>query len=206
MRQTQIFFCMVLCVFILAQIGQAQTITGAITGAVVDPSGAAIANVKIVATNTSTGLTYPTQSNEAGVYNLLFLPIGNYTLSGEATGFKKITLGPFRLEVDQTARVDLKMQVGNITEIVEVSSIAPVLQTEITQTGDVISSSAASELPLNGRNFLSLTLLVPGVVTPNPSSFNSPSRQFSGGRPYVNGNREQTNNFLLDGIDIDDPI
>lgn len=206
MKAKALFFCGLVIFMVSAHTAWAQTITGVITGTVVDSSGAAVPNVKIVATNVGTNLTYPTESNDAGIYNFPFLPIGNYTVSAEASGFKKVELGPFKLEVGQTARVDVKMQVGNVAETVQVTAIAPVLQTETTQTGDVITSTTATELPLNGRNFLSLTLLIPGAITPNPGSFNNPSRQFSGGRPYVNGNREQTNNFLLDGIDIDDPI
>lgn len=109
--------------------------------------------------------------------------------------FKKSTLGPFRLEVNQTARVDIQLQVGATTETVEVTAAAPVLQTESASTGDTITSTQATAIPLRGRNFMSLTLLVPGSITPNPGSFDGPGRSFGGGRPYVNGNREQTNNF-----------
>src|SRR5438128_11773173 len=98
------------------------------------------------------------------------------------------------------------MEVGAVTESVDVTEAASVMQTETAQTGDVISSTQATALPLNGRNFISLTLLVPGAITPYPNAFNNPSRSFGGGRPYVNGNREQSNNFLLDGVDINEPI
>src|SRR5437762_4673398 len=98
------------------------------------------------------------------------------------------------------------MEVGAITESVDVTEVAPVMQTETAETGEVISSTQATTLPLNGRNFVSLTLLVPGSITPYPNAFNNPSRSFGGGRPYVNGNREQANNFLLDGVDINEPI
>jgi len=192
--------------FLLASLGLAQTITGTITGTVSDPSGAVVPNVKLTATSTGTNLAHNTDSNAAGVYNLLFLPIGSYTLSAEASGFKKSVIGPFRLEVGQVARLDVKMEVGEVTQAVEVTDFAPILQTETTQTGDVISGTQIDKMVLNGRNFLSLTLLVPGAVTPNPGSFTSPSRAFGGGRPYVNGNREQTNNFLLDGVDINETI
>src|SRR5436190_22988241 len=84
----------------------AQTTTGAITGTVTDPSGALIPNVKITATNTATNVANTTQTNEAGVYNFPFLALGDYTVAAEAQGFKKTLLGPFRLEVNQTARID----------------------------------------------------------------------------------------------------
>src|SRR5229473_2610689 len=189
----------------LVSIGMAQTITGSITGTVTDSTGAVVPNVTITATNTSTNLKYDTKTNEAGVYNLQFLPIGQYSLSTEAAGFKKTVLGPFGLETNQIARIDISMVVGQVSERVEVTAVSPILQTESAQTGAVITAKDAADLPVNGRNFTQLTLLVPGAVTPNPGSFTGP-RQFGGGRPYVNGNREQSNNFLLDGVDINEPI
>ncbi len=206
MRERVSILAACLALFVSVQAVSAQTITGAITGTVTDSSGAVVPNVKVTATNVDTNLAYTALTNDAGVYNLVFVPVGSYTVAAEAPGFKKITLEPIRLEVNRTARVDISMEVGQVTEAVEVTGIAPILQTETTQTGDVITSTQATDLPLNGRNFLSLTLLVPGAITPNPNSFTSPSRSFGGGRPYVNGNREQTNNFLLDGVDINESI
>src|SRR5438309_4558724 len=86
----------------------AQTTTGAITGTVMDASGAIVPNVKVTATNTATNVANATQSNDAGLYNFSFLQAGNYTLTAEAQGFKKAVLGPFALEVNQTARLDVK--------------------------------------------------------------------------------------------------
>jgi hypothetical protein len=173
-----------------------QTITGSVTGTVADPSGAVIPNAKITATNLETNLTYNTVSNSAGVYNLLFLPIGQYNLTVEATGFKRVVQGPFKLETDQVARIDPKMEVGEVTQSVDVGAVAPILQTEATQTGGLITGQNVSTLPLAGRAVIGLTLLMPGSVTPSGNS----------GRPYTNGNREQSNNFLLDGVDINEAI
>src|SRR5947199_1109329 len=128
----------------------AQTITGSITGTVTDPSGAIVTNVKIVATNVGTNITHTAQTNEAGVYNLVFLPVGQYTVSAEAKGFKRTVLGPFALEVNQIARVDVKMEVGEITQSIEITSVAPILQTESTATGETLTSSKLSTMPLNG--------------------------------------------------------
>jgi hypothetical protein len=192
------------CLF--AGLSQAQTITGTITGQVSDPSGAAIPNAKVTATHAGTNVSTSAESNEAGIYSLLFLPVGSYTVSVEQPGFKRTVLGPFQLEVNQTARVDVALQVGQVTEQVEVTAVAPVLQTETATTGDTISASHATNIPLKGRNFASLTLLVPGTITTNPSSMEGVGANTGGGRPYVNGNREQTNNFLLDGADINESI
>ena len=185
----------------------AQTITGSITGVVTDPSSSVIPNVKIVATNAGTNLAYPTTTNDAGVYNLVFLPVGRYTVSASAQGFKQALLGPFALDVNQIAKVDVKLEVGEVTQSVEITGIAPVLQTESTATGDSLTAEKLSSIPLNGRNFASLTMLIPGAISTSPNAMNTSGRvQGSGSRPQVNGNREQTNNFLLDGIDNNDSI
>jgi hypothetical protein len=185
----------------------AQTITGSITGTVTDPSGAVVTNARVVATNVETGVTHGTNTNEAGVYNLVFLPVGQYTVTSEAKGFKKMVLGPFALEVNQIAKVDVKMEVGEISQSIEIAGVAPILQTESTQTGAALTADTVSSIPLNGRNFASLTQLIPGAISTSPNAMNTSGRvQGSGSRPQVNGNREQTNNFLLDGIDNNDSI
>ena len=198
------FLFAVVFLLLLAQAGAAQTVTAALSGTVTDTTAAVVPGVAVTARNAGTNLTYTTRTNAAGVYDLLFLPIGSYEVTAEAAGFKRVVLGPFQLEVNQRARVDIQLEVGALTESVEVRDIAPILQTDSSQTGDTISATQASSLPLNGRNIASLTLLMPGVVTPNPGSFNNPGRAFSGGRPYVNGNREQTNNFMLDGVEVNE--
>ena len=194
--------CLTLILALASPFAAAQTITGAFTGTLADPSGAVIPNAKVTATNTGTNVAYTAQSNAAGVYNLLFLPIGAYNLAAEVKGFKKGTAGPFSLQVNQVARVDFKLEIGDTSQTVEVTTAAPVLQTETTQTGESLGTKQLTEIPLKGRNFVSLTLLVPGAVSPQPDAMNG---RF-GARPYVNGNREQTNNFMLDGVDVNDSI
>jgi hypothetical protein len=198
------FFPTVLCLLGIGISANAQTITGAFTGTVTDQSGAVVPNVKVTATSTGTNVAQKSTTNESGIYNLLFLPAGDYTLAAEVAGFKKATLGPFHVDVNQTGRVDIKMEVGDTSQSVEVAAVAPILQTESTQTGETISSEKLTSLPLNGRNFAALTLLTPGAITTNPKSLNSSNRL--GSRPFVNGNREQTNNFSLDGVDVNDSI
>ncbi|HEY3128910.1 MAG TPA: TonB-dependent receptor [Acidobacteriota bacterium] len=195
-----------LLLFVFLTSVAAQTITATVTGTVMDASGAVIPGVQVVATNEGTNISYSALSNDAGVYTIPFLPVGTYVITGELSGFKKAVTNPIKLEVGQIARVDIKLELGEISQQVNVVGLAPILQTETTSVGDVITGSTTVSLPLNGRNFQQLTLLVPGVITPNVSSFTSPSRAFSGGRPYVNGNREQGNNFLLDGVDMNETI
>lgn len=191
----------------IARMLSAQTTTANINGTVTDPSGAVVPNVKVTATNVGTNVTYSSTSNESGVYNILFLPVGQYSVSAESSGFKRIVQGPFTLEVNQIARVDIALQVGDTTQSVEITGVAPILQTDSTSTGDVLTSTRLSSIPLNGRNFASLTQLIPGAISTSPNAMNTSGRlQGSGSRPQVNGNREQTNNFLLDGIDANDSI
>src|SRR5262245_60250769 len=182
-----------------------QTYTATVTGTVSDPQGASVPKVKVVATNQGTKLEYTAQTSDSGVYTIPFLPVGVYVLTVESTGFKKLVSNEITLEVNQTARVDLQLQVGGVNEIVNVQGVSPVLQTENVMVGQVITGNTTTALPLNGRNFQQLTLLVPGTINPNPGGFNTVG-QGAQGRPYVNGNREQGNAFLLDGISVDETI
>src|SRR5947207_8377546 len=160
-----LFASAVLLVFV--SISSAQTTTAAITGTVTDPSGALIPNVKVTARNNATNIANTARTNEAGVYNFPFLASGDYTVSAEIEGFKKVVLGPFRLEVNQTARVDPKLEVGALSESVEVGEIAPVLQTEGTQTGEVISATELTDVPLKGGNFAIRSVLAVGNISTN---------------------------------------
>lgn len=185
--------------------GLAQTYTATVTGTITDQAGAAVPGAKVTAVNQGTKLEYNAQSSDSGVYTIPFLPVGTYVLTIEANGFKKLVSNEIVLEVNQTARINLSLQVGGVTDTVNVTDVAPVLQTESVTVGNVITGNTTTALPLNGRNFQQLTLLVPGTINPNPGGFNSVG-QGAQGRPYVNGNREQGNAFLLDGISVDETI
>src|SRR5215813_3355536 len=156
-----------------------------------------IPNSSVTATNVESGREWQTRTNEAGIYNLPALPPGQYTLTVEVPSFKRLVTNPITLEVNQTARIDLTLELGGVAETVEVKDLAPLLQTENTQVGAVVSGNTTVNLPLNGRNFAQLTLLAPGVVTYAISDYTNGN----GGRPLVNGNRAQANNFRLDGMD-----
>ena len=180
---------------------RAQEVSAGITGHVTDPSGGAIVDAKVTATDLDRGTDWPTTTNIDGIYAFPRVPIGRYSLKIEAKGFKTSLNPQIVLEVNQRARLDITMEVGAITESVSVTGEAPMLQTDTTQVGSVISSDLIANTPLISRNPVALTLLVAGVTTPDPASFNSGMRTTGGGRPYVNGNREESNNFLLDGVD-----
>jgi hypothetical protein len=144
-------------------------------------------------------------SNAAGNYTVTSLPVGSYIVKAELSSFKTAATKPIQVEAMQIVRIDFKLELGSLEETVEVSGESPVLQTESATVGEVISGTTLTALPLNGRNTGQLSLLLPGVVTPNPSSFTA-IRNFGSGRPFVNGNREQTNNYTIDGVDMNESI
>jgi hypothetical protein len=178
-----------------------QDISSKITGTVTDASGAVISGATVTARDTSRGTAYPTQTNSAGVYYLSPLPIGDYTLTVTATGFSTAQRPSFSLAMDQTARIDIAMTVGQASQTVEVSSAPPLLQTDQTFMSTTLDATANVTLPLATRNYNQLTLLSPGAVSLNPGAFTGSQASFQVGRPYINGNREQVNNYILDGMD-----
>ncbi len=187
---------------ILSQPLQAQQVTAAITGRVSDPSDAAIPGAKVTAKDTARGTVWTTETNYEGVYNLPRVPVGTYEIRVEAPGFQTAVRPPIELVLNQTARVDVQMKLGQVTQTVEVTGAPPLLSTDTMQLGTVIGSQTNEALPLATRYYVELTLLAPGTVHPNPSEMTAGTGSgFGAGRPYVNGNREQANNFLLDGLD-----
>jgi len=183
-----------------------QEVTGAVTGTVTDPSGAAVPGAQITAKDTLRGTVWPTQTNGAGVYNLPRLPVGSYTIQAETTGFATAVRPAFEIEMNQVYRVDFELKVGAVSQTVDVTSAPPLLQTDTMQVGLVTSSDFNVNLPLPTHNFVELTLLTPGVTTPNPTTLESGQRTYFSGRTYVNGNREEGNNLLLDGIDNNETL
>ncbi len=178
-----------------------QQVTAAITGKVTDPNNAPITSAKVTAKDLARGTVWTTETNSEGVYNLPRVPVGSYEIRVEAQGFKTAVNPSIRLELNQTARVDVTMEVGEFIQTVDVSGGAPLIQTDTTQLSTVIDSRTNVALPLASRNYIQLTLLAPGSVNPNPGSLTGAGTTANSGRPYINGNREQANNFLLDGMD-----
>src|SRR6476469_6176210 len=178
-----------------------QEVTASIVGTVTDPSGAPLKDADVTATDTERGTVLSTKTNDAGAYNITRVPVGSYTVKISAPGFQTAVHSGIVLVLNQTARIDMQMKLGQVSETVEVTGSAPILQTERTEVSTIIDSNTNEALPLATRNYVQLTLLAPGAVTPNPGSFNNGDNTASGGRPYINGNREQANNFILDGMD-----
>ncbi len=183
-----------------------QTITANVGGTVTDSTGSVIAGATVTATNVDTNVAVTTTSNQDGIYTIRFLQIGRYKISITDNGFSSSTTAPFSLEVGQDAKVDAKLTVGKVNDTVVVTSASPILNTEDPSTGASITAAQATELPLQARNFSSLTTLVAGSVATSPSNANNVGRPTYNSGFFINGNREQTNNYTLDGVDINDAI
>src|SRR5437588_6155508 len=197
-----VLVCLPLVLLLYGTSAFAQEVTASVTGTVTDPSGAALAGATVTARSMERGLTYTAVTNDSGIYRIAQLPVGTYELKFEKSGFATASHSAFVLTLNQIARIDVAMKVGQVSETVEVTSAAPVLETDVTQVDTIINAATNDNLPLASRNYAQLTLLAPGSVSTDPSSFNNGNNTGGyGGRPLINGNREQANNFLLDGMD-----
>src|SRR5713101_10154854 len=193
--------------FLVAAPAICQTF-GEISGQVADSTGGAIPGAKITATNVNTNAMRSAVSNGAGIYTFPSLQPGVYNVRVEKSGFKAVTRTSVQLEVQQSARLDFELPLGQVSESVEVSAEAALLSSENATVGTVIDNQRIVELPLNGRNFLSLVALAPNVSYGFPSAGQAGSRQ--GGlraaqSSSVAGQRANFNHFTLDGVENTDP-
>jgi hypothetical protein len=179
----------------------AQEVTAAVTGTITDPSGAPIVGAKVTASDVDRGTAFSGETNGDGVYYITRVPVGTYTLRVEANGFRTAEHSAFALVLNQVARLDIAMTVGPVTQTLEVTGTPPLLETDTTEISTHIDHVVTEDIPLLTRNYGELTLLTPGAVSTNPGAFTSGQNTFQVGRPYINGNREQTSNYILDGID-----
>jgi hypothetical protein len=170
-----------------------------LSGEIRDPSGASVATVVVTARGTDTNVTRSTVTNQSGVYTLVGLAPGRYQLTAEAPGFKREVRNDLTLQVAQDARIDITLQLGAVTDVVNVTEQAPVTDAETAQTGTVIDNTKVVELPLNGRQFYNLALLVPGA---NLAAENS-TTGYRGGF-NVSGRAETQNNHTVNGFDNND--
>src|SRR5271165_5324038 len=171
-RFSRIGFSLVILLglFGVMQSGSAQQVTAAITGTVVDPAGAPISGATVTASDTERGTVYTAKTNDSGVFNFTRIPIGNYEVRATASGFETAVQPPFTLVLNQTARLEFKMRVGAVSQNVEVTSEVPQLQTDTTQVSTLIDSNAVNNIPLATRNYIELTLLSPGSISPDPAA------------------------------------
>jgi len=189
----------ILAALLLALAGYSQRVTGTITGAVTDTSGAAIAGVEVRLSNTQTGLSRSAKSDEEGGFRFLVLQPGVYTLDVSQTGFKAVRRDSIVVEADRSLAVPVRLEVGAVTEVVEVTGGTALLEPNTSSLGTVMDSRKVEDLPLNGRNPLGLANLIPtvrgigffgGQVL---SSWRLAAISIGGGPPLANG-------FLVDGI------
>ena len=177
----------------------AQQITGSIRGTVVDPVGASVQGASISAIQVETGLTRSAMTNRSGEYVLLELPVGHYRLQATAKGFQSYIQLGIVLDVNETATVPVRLLVGSETQKIEVQSDAQLIQATVTSLGKTVSERDVLELPLNGRNFSQLGLLQPGVAPLTPGLAEAGGSLRDGQAYAVNGQRPESNNFLIDG-------
>lgn len=189
--------CTVLSVLMLLLVclplARCQRITASLNGTVKDTNGAVIPNASVSAINTGTNVVSHAQTNGEGVFEINNLNPGPYNVTVSASGFKQLVHTGLVLNVDQTANLDLALEVGATTETVEVTSAEPLLEAQTSDVGQVIGTKSIENLPLNQRNPLALVLLVPGVT-------GSVGSNFTGLQFNVNGGRSGTTDVLLDGV------
>src|SRR5213083_2005503 len=160
----------VFAIAISAAAASAQQTSATLTGTITDPAGAVVANVTITATNLATNAVRETRTDDTGRYTHPFLPAGDYSVTAVANGFQTQKIDRITLQVQQTARIDMQLRIGNVTETVNVEAYAVVLQTDNATVGAVIDGAKIVDLPLNGRNFVQLAQLIPGVQAGTPGS------------------------------------
>jgi len=206
MRRTAALFLLAVCLPVFAY---AQA-TGAVAGLVSDESGAVMPGVTIEVTNIGTGISRTAVSGGDGYYSVPQVAPGTYSVRASLSGFKEVTHTGIIVSVGDTSRVDFKLAVGGVQENVTVNGAAPLVETAHATLGITIDQQKVVELPLNGRNFAQLGTLIPGVLAPpsglggsngdaTPGGFGAATASYN-----VNGMRNQSNNFLIDGTNNND--
>jgi hypothetical protein len=177
----------------------AQTVVGRISGTVTDASGAVVANASVTATNTATNLTRTATTDGSGFYTVTNLPAGNYTVTAEQVSFKKAVQEGISLTADGRLTVDIALEAGQVTETVQITtSVGETVNTTSGEVARVIDSQQVTNLALNGRNYIQLLSLVPGVALINDDQLEL-TTSLATGNQSINGNRGQTNNVTIDG-------
>jgi hypothetical protein len=191
-------------------LARAQSVTATLVGTVFDASNAAVPQPKISLTNKGTNEIRTVVGSERGDYTIPNLLPGFYQLAAEHEGFRRTVVGEFELLVNQTARVDVVLQVGAVADTVEVTGAAPLVESETSAVGQVVQRNLISDLPIKGRAVFDLALLTPATVPTNPNSYLASVRPMPGGMAApafsAAGGRDNSNGYLVDGVDAIDPI
>jgi hypothetical protein len=200
------FILLLMLSVVSATMANAQS-TAVLNGTVMDASGAAITGAKVIAMNQSTGVQVTSQTDSSGAYLFPSLPIGTYKIEVSASGFQKGVIADLRLQVATTATQNVQLKIGQVSEQVEITADAAIVDTTTTSVGQVINDKTVQEIPLNGRHFTDLSLLTPGTVTPPQNGFlSAPLRGQGSFGINTAGQREDTTNWLVNGINLNDPV
>ena len=203
MNRRVLMICTVLALCVTG-LAFGQAVSGTILGTVTDGTGAIRPGAKVTVLNEGTGLTRTMPADQNGEYSFPSLPTGRYTVMAEVTGFRTLALSNIELGVDQRARIDLKLEIGTISETMTVEGKTPLVQTSSSELGTTVTHEQIEALPLNGRNFVNLTRTIPGVLRgiPGANIDGAGSLAWRASASFsANGQRPRDNNFMLDGVD-----
>ncbi|MGB8773288.1 MAG: TonB-dependent receptor, partial [Terriglobales bacterium] len=195
------FRLLVICTFLMSSILVAQSFRGGIVGTVSDVSGASVADAQVTATNSGTGLVRQATTDGNGNYTFTELPLGTYSVTVVKQGFRTETATKIQVAVEGPQRANVTLTPGRVEEKVEVEAVVPLVETSSNTLGGTIQANQIEDLPINGRDYMKMLTLVPGAAADAGGAADSPG---SFGVFSVNGNRGRSNNFLLDGTDMND--
>lgn len=185
---------------------QAQS-EGTIQGTVLDAQGATVAGAKVTVRNLATALERSAVTDTSGIFSFPALPAGKYRIEIRKDGFQTLAIGSFTLDVATVAAKNYTLQVGQVAETMEVTTEAPVVEAATMTVGQVINQNTVQDIPLNGRHFVDLALLIPGTVTPPQNGFLTAPLRGQGSFAYnTAGNREDAINFMINGINLNDMV
>src|SRR3989454_9320977 len=181
--------------------------TATLQGSVTDPSGAVVSGVKVTVRNQATASERITQTDSAGNYQVAALPPGVYRVEAQAQGFSSQAVSDLTLEVSRIVVQNFQLKLGDVTQRVEVTADTQTVETSTITVGQVINQKTVQEIPLNGRHFVDLGLLIPGSVTPPQSGFLTAPLRGQGSFAFnTAGNREDTVNFMINGVNLNDMV
>ena len=207
LRERIFIFVLMLVAALLATSSALGQSTATIQGTVTDSKGAVLPNATVVVRNRNTSAERTTQTDADGNYQFAALPVGLYSIEARVEGFKTQVADQVTLQVAKTVVQNFQMEIGALSEQVLVSSDVPVIETTTTSVGTVINQRTVQEIPLNGRHFVDLGLLIPGSVTPPQNGFlTAPLRGQGSFAINTAGNREDTVNFMINGINLNDMV
>jgi hypothetical protein len=184
---------------------QAQTTFGSMVGTVTDPSGASVSSAKVTITNEETNQTHTMDTSDAGTYSFVSLSPGSYKVDVDLSGFKHMVLTNVQVQVGSTARADAVLQVGNVSERIEVTSASPLIQTDTANLGGVIEGRTIQDIPLNGRNVNNLLTLVPGVIAQGSTGGNISTNLIAFGNYQIGGGFGNQSISFVDGVQANIP-